>query len=397
LELLKRLPDDTERARQELSVQNVLGGSLASAKGWGAAELEPVYARARELCAQIHDPALAFRALFGQWAMCHWKQEQDKALELADELLAAAEDAKDPAMLAAGNHARGNTLYQLGELGSAIQHEEKALALFDLRQPLPARLEGQRLDSLYVLYYGLHALGYPDRAWVKSREMLEVAQRSSAPYILAQASCYAAYHNLTGGTPTAAQKHAEEAMALTEELGLATFSALAITCHGAALIAQRRYGEGIAEMRRGISAIRASGGRPHPRFLCLLASGLGKVGRPQEGLQLLDDGFASIAKTGGQISSPYLHNVKGELLLVQNPSDDDEAERCFRTAIEIARQQSARMVELRATTSLARLLANQGRRDEARAKLAEIYGWFTEGFDTRDLENAKALLDELSE
>jgi class 3 adenylate cyclase/tetratricopeptide (TPR) repeat protein len=395
LEFLKRLPDDTERARQELSMQNVLGGSLNIAKGWGAAELEPVYARARELCAQIHEPALAFRALFGQWAISHWKQEQDKALELADELLAAAEDAKDPAMLAAGNHARGNTLYQLGELGSAIHHEEKALALFDLRQPLPVRLEGQRLDSLYILYYGLHGLGYPDRAWVKSREMLEVAQRSSAPYILAQASCYAAHHNLTGGTPTAAQKHAEEAMALTEELGLATFSALAITWHGAALIAQRRYGEGIAEMRRGISAIRASGGTPHPRVLCLLASGLGKVGRPQEGLQVLDDGFASVAKTGGQISSPYLHNVKGELLLAQSPSDSANAERCFRTAIEIARRQSARSAELLATTSLARLLARTGRRDGARTMLADIYNWFTEGFDTADLKDAKALLDEL--
>jgi predicted ATPase/class 3 adenylate cyclase len=395
LEFLKRLPDDTERARQELSVQNLLGGSLANGKGWGAAELEPVYARARELCAQIRDPALAFRALFGQWAVCHWKMEQDKALELADELLAAAENAKDPAMLAAGNHARGNTLYQLGELGSAIQHEEKALALFDLRQPLSAWLEVNRLNSLFVLYYGLHGLGYPDRAWVKSREMLEVAQRSSAPSILAQASCYAAFYNLTRGTPAAAQKHAEEAMALTEELGLATFSEMATTLYGASLIAQGRYEEGIAGMRRGISAIRASGGTPHAWFLSLLASGLAKVGRPQEGLQVLDDGFASVAKTGAQISSPYLHNVEGELLLVQNPSDVAKAEQCFRTAIEIARRQSARSLELRATTSLARLLNEQGRRDEARTMLADIYGWFTEGFDTADLKDAKALLNEL--
>ena len=180
-------------------------------------------------------------------------------------------------------------------------------------------------------------------------------------------------------------------------MGLASLSALATTCHGAALIAQGRYEEGIAGMRRGISAIRATGGPPHAWYLCLLASGLGKVGRPQEGLEVLEEGFASVAKTGEQLASPSLHHVKGELLLAQNPSDGAEAEQCFRTAIEIARRQSARSAELRATTSLARLLAKQGRRDEARAMLAEIYGWFTEGFDTADLKDAKALLDELAE
>ena len=226
--------------------------------------------------------------------------------------------------------------------------------------------------------------------------MLEVAQRSSDPYVLAQASCFAAVHNLVRGDSTAAQKYAEEAMALTEEMGLASLSAVATTCHGAALIAQGRYEEGIAGMRRGISAWRATGGTPRAWDLCLLASGLGRVGRPQEGLQVLEEGFASVAKTGEQIGSPSLHHVKGELLLAQNPSDVAEAEQCFRTAIEIARRQSARSAELRATTSLARLLAKQGRRDEARTMLAEIYGWFTEGFDTADLKDAKALLDELS-
>ena len=186
-------------------------------------------------------------------------------------------------------------------------------------------------------------------------------------------------------------------MALAEETGVASFSAMATTLHGAALLAQGRYEEGIAGMRRGISAIRATGGTPNTGFLCHLAIGLGKVGRPEEGLQVLEEEFASVAKTGAQLHGPWLHHVKGELLLAQNPSDLAEAERCFGAAIEIARRQSARLPELRATTNLARLLAKQGRRDEARAMLAEIYGWFTEGFDTADLKDAKALLDELNE
>jgi predicted ATPase len=111
---------------------------------------------------------------------------------------------------------------------------------------------------------------------------------------------------------------------------------------------------------------------------------------------VLRDGFASVAKTGEQIASPYLHQVKGQLLLAQDSSDCANAELCFRAAIEIAGRQSARSAELSATRSLARLLNKQGRRDEARAMLADIYGWFTEGFDTADLKDAKALLDELN-
>ena len=185
-------------------------------------------------------------------------------------------------------------------------------------------------------------------------------------------------------------------MSVTEELGLASISAMATTCYGAALIVQGRYEEGIAAMRRGFTAFRATGGTPRIRDLCFLASGLGKAGRPQEALEVVEEGLASVAKTGEQIASPSLHHVKGELLLAQNPSDVAEAEQCFRTAIEIARRQSARSAELRATTSLARLLDEQGKRVEARAMLADIYNWFTEGFDTSDLKDAKELLDELS-
>ena len=202
-------------------------------------------------------------------------------------------------------------------------------------------------------------------------------------------------HNLMRGDGPAAQKHAEEAMARNEEMGLLSLSALVTTWRGAALIAQGRYEEGIAGTRRGISAFRATGATPYTWNLCLLASGLGRIGRPQEGLEVVEEGFASAAKTGEQLGSPWLHRVKGELL-AKNPSDVSKAERCFRTAIEIARRQSARLDELRATMSLARLLDRQGKRDEARVMLGEIYGWFTEGFDTADLKDAKSLLDELS-
>jgi class 3 adenylate cyclase/tetratricopeptide (TPR) repeat protein len=395
-ELLKRLPEDAERARQELTVLAALGRSLGVIKGFAAAELEPVYARERELCVQIRDPVLAFPALWGQWVTRWWKLELHTALELADELLAAAEDAKDPAMFLVGNHARGTTLHFLGEFISAIEHLEKALAVFDLQQPLPEELEARRLDSLSFLYFTLRIIGYPDRAWAISREVLEMAQRSSDPNVLAQASCFEAMNNLVVADGIAAQKYAEESMALSEERGLVSLSAMATAVSGAALIIQGRCEEGIVGMRRGLSALRAAGGTSMAWFFALLAYGLGRVGRPEEGLLVVEEGFASVAKTGAQLGSPDLHHVKGELLLAQNPADGAKAEQCFRTAIGITRRQSAKLTELRATTSLARLLAKQGRRDEARALLGEIYGWFTEGFDTADLKDARALLDELS-
>ena len=226
LEFLKRLPDDAERARTELAVQSRLLPSIGAVKGWAAPELEPLYARARELCAQIHDPALTFPVLFEQWLTRWWKLELHDALELADELLAMAEEVKDPKMLLSANWARGTTLLQLGDLVSANEHLEKALAVFDLRQPLPdGQAELRRVGSLGHLYFSLFGLGYPDRAWVKSRETLEMAQRSSNPFILAAASCYAAQYNLVRGDGPAAQKHAEEAMALIEAFGFQSFSA----------------------------------------------------------------------------------------------------------------------------------------------------------------------------
>jgi tetratricopeptide (TPR) repeat protein len=308
-----------------------------------------------------------------------------------------AEEVKDPKMLLSAHWALGTTLLERGDLVSANEHLERSLAVYDLRQSLPDKqTELRRVGSLIGLYLGLYQLGYPDRAWVKSREMLEVAQRSSSAGILTAAHSSLAHYNLLRRDGTAAQKHAEDALALIEALGLQAFSPRTIAARGGGLIAQGCYEDGIAEMRRGISTYHTSWATPPGWALSFLAYGLGKLGRYAEGLEVLEEGFASVAKTGEQTASPSLHHVKGDLLLAQNPSEGAEAERSFRTAIEIARRQNARMAELRSTTSLARQIAKQGKRDEGRTMLAEIYGWFTEGFDTADLKDAKVLLDELN-
>ena len=184
---------------------------------------------------------------------------------------------KASAMFLAGNFARGTVLLYMGEMVSANQHQEKALAVFDPRQPLPPDLAVYRVGALHFLSLGLSGLGYPDRAWAKSREMLEAAQQSSNPMVLTNAFSYAVFHNLVRGEGTVAQKQAEEAMALAEEMGLVSLSAQTIARHSAALIAQGRYEEGISGMRRGISAIHATGGTPLAWYLRVLAEGLGKA------------------------------------------------------------------------------------------------------------------------
>ena len=160
---------------------------------------------------------------------------------------------------------------------------------------------------------------------------------------------------------------------------------------------QGRNEEGIAQIQEGLAASRATGAELwRPYFLCLLAEACMETGRLDDGLSALTEALAAADEHENRSYEAEMHRLKGELLLRQNDSNAAEAQSCFERAIEIARKQSAKSLELRATMSLARLLAKQGRRDEARAMLADIYNWFTEGFDTADLKDAKALLDELS-
>ncbi len=153
--------------------------------------------------------------------------------------------------------------------------------------------------------------------------------------------------------------------------------------------------DGISEMRRSLSSF-ATAGALVPLFIGLLADCYARLRRYQEGLSVVAEGLARAAETGERMAEAELHRVKGDLLIMRAPAEHAEAERCFAGAIEIARRQKARFWELRATVSFARLLASQGHRDEARQMLAEIYGWFTEGFDSADLKDAKGLLEELS-
>jgi predicted ATPase len=195
----------------------------------------------------------------------------------------------------------------------------------------------------------------------------------------------------------ATQKQTEALITLCQEQGSVMWEAPGITLRGWALAKQGRQEEGIAHIRRGLADIQATGQELwRSQFLTHLAEAFGEAGQPEEGLRALTEAFDQASKTHEHLFEAELYRLKGELLLMRDESSGAQAESCFQRAIEVARKQSAKAWELRATISLARLLARQGRRDQARSMLAEIYGWFTEGFDTADLKEARVLLDELA-
>ncbi len=255
-------------------------------------------------------------------------------------------------------------------------------------------------------------LGYLDQALKRNQEALALAQEFSHPFGLTVALYFAAVLHQLRQEGRLTQERAEAALALSTERGFAQFLAQGTILRGWALAVQGQGEEGIAEMRQGLVAFRATVAEiARPYMFALLAEAYRKVGQAEEGLTVLAEALAEVDKSGERRQEAELYRLKGELTLqsqgksrqgkasqdkseVQSP--ESEAEECFLKAIEIARRQQAKSWELRAVMSLSRLWRQQGRREEARRMLSEIYGWFTEGFDTADLKEAKALLNEIS-
>jgi predicted ATPase len=395
LELFKFLPDGSERARRELSIQIALGSSLRATKGFAAEQVGRVYTRARELCALIGEQAPIFSVLYGEFLFHYWKMEQRTGLKIADELMAEAERSQDPAKLLAAHFALGIDLAHLDELVPAREHLEKAISIFDPEQRLALELELQRVVSFGHLALTLIALGYPDRGRDRVGQMLATAIRCNDPFILSNALCVTPLAEMYCGTGPGMKVQAEALAALAEENGFTALLPLAGGYRAAALILEGQLEQGICELQGSISAIKVAGGTPFGWAFRILAYGLAKAGRTQEGLQVVDDALGCPTGAGEGQASPHLYHVRG-ILLAHTPSGAEQARTSLCNAIRLARQQNARLAELRATISLAQLVAKEGCRQQARFLLAEIYNWFTEGFDLPDLREAKALIDELS-
>jgi predicted ATPase len=399
LELLKTLPDTPERTQQELDLQTILAPALMATKGYASTEVEKAYARARELCQQMGETPHLFPVLRGLWVFYQVRAEHQTARDLAENLLHLAQNAQDPALLLEVHLVLGATLFFLGEFAPARAHLNQSMALYDPQKHrslvLPYSVADPGVVCLSYAAWTLWHLGYPDQALKKSHEALTLARELSHPFSLAFAMDFAAWLHQYRREGQVAQEWAEAATTLSTEQGFPHWVAMGTILRGGALAEQGQREEGIVQIRQGLATWRAMGAElVRPYFLALLAEGYGKVGQVKEGLTVLAEALDLVNKNGERFYEAELHRLKGELLLTLSPENHKDVEVCFRQAIDIARCQSAKSLELRAVTSLSRLWQKRGKKEEARHMLAEIYGWFTEGFDTRDLKEAKALLEE---
>jgi predicted ATPase len=426
LEVLKTLPDSLERIRQELDMQTTLGPALIATQGLAAAAVEHTYARARALCERVGPTPWLFRVLAGLGMFYLMRGELQTARELAEQILSLAESVHDPVFCLLATTGLGSTLFLLGEFVAARAHLEQGIVLYDPQQHRAhAFLYGldNGVSAFSHTAQALWILGYPDQALRRSEEALTLAQGLAHLFSRVLAMIMGAdVHRLRGDWPLA-QARAEAVLTLSTEQGFSLWAARGTMVRGWALAAQGQGEEGIAHIRQGLAAYQATGARRgQPSYLALLAEAYGNVGRPEAGLCVLAEALAIVRTTGERWGEADLYRLKGELLLLQAtarggldkaPIDSSlvaeaevgatgclplraEAEICFQQALTIARHQQAKSWELRAAMSLARLWQQQGQRAEAHALLAPLYGWFTEGFDTADLLEAKALLDELA-
>jgi predicted ATPase len=397
LALLRTLPVTPARARQELTLQCSLAVQLAT-RCAATPEVERAYARALELCQQVGNAQELFPVLYGLSRLYKKRGKLWRARDLGEQLLVLAQRQGDAAMLVRSHYVLGNVLLWLGEFTTARAHFEQGVAVHDPQRYHTHDLLYEAdpwLSCLSALSLTLWFLGYPDQALRCGAEALALAQELSHPYSLARVLVHAAYLYWFCHEWSRLQERAEALRVLAAAHGFAELHARATYRYGLALVKQGQLREGLAHFHESMDTLQAMQiGDAQALRLAQLADLYRCMQQPETGLQVLATAMAVDTEERFDASGRY--RLKGELLLLLPEPDVHQAESCFQQALLIARRQCAKMPELRAALRLSRLWQRQGKRTEARQLLASVYGWFTEGFATADLQEARALLDELA-
>jgi predicted ATPase len=398
--LLTTLPETPARTQQAVTLHLALGAALQMAKGFAAPEVEQAYTQAYALCQQVGETPALVPVLYGLWRFYLNRPQLHTARELGDTLLRLAHQAHDPALAVLAHAALGQTWFFLGALPAARQHLEAAIARDtpDQRRTPAFRLGPDpgvicRAFAAWTLWL----LGYPDHTLARLHEALALAHELSHPYSLAHARVQAAIVSQYRRDVPAVHAHAEAAIALATEQGFTQWAAQGTILRGWALALQGQGEAGLAQLRQGIAAWRATGAAlAVPHFCTLLADVCDYLGYVEDGLQALAEAHTLVEQHEERYWQAEVARVRGVVLLRQPGTPPAEAEAWLQRALDVARRQEAKALELRAAMSLARLWQQQGKCKEAHDLLAPIYGWFTEGFDTADLQEAKALLEALA-
>ena len=399
LALLATLPETPQRLQREVHMHIALGASLIVTKGYAAAEIGEMYTYARQCCEHLGDPHQLFPVLWGLWVYALVRAEYQTAHALGEQLLALAQHVQDAALLPGAHRALGATLFFLGAVATASTHLVQGIALSDPQQHrAQAFLSGEDAGVVCRSHaaLALWSLGAPDQGRARNEEAVTLAQHIGHPHSLVYAWSVAAMFHQLRREGRGVQECAEAAMRLATEQGFPHWVAFGAMLHGWALAHQGRAQEGVEQITQSLMTYRATGAEHlRPYWLALLAEAQGILGEREAGLAMLTEALALVDTTGARWYEAEIHRLKGALLL-QRSDNQAEAENCFHNALDIARNQQAKSFELRAATSLAQLWQQQGKRQEAQDLLAPVYNWFTEGFDTVDLKDAKALLDALA-
>jgi class 3 adenylate cyclase/predicted ATPase len=400
IELLKTLPETPVRTQQALTLYIALGAALQMTKGLAAPEVEHVYIQAHTLCQQVGETPQLVPVLLGLWRFYAVRPQWHTARELGETLLRLAHHAYDPGLFVVAHYALGYTWLYLGALPAARQHLENGIARYtpDQRRAPVFRMGpdlgvGCRLYAAQTLWL----LGYPNQALARLHEALALAHELSHPYSLALARCYAAFVSQFRRDVPAVHDQAEATIALSTAQGFALVAAMGTSICGWALAMQGQGEEGLAQVRQGIAAYRATGAASGVPYACtVLAEVADYLSHPEDGLQALAEAHTLVEQHEERYWEAEIYRLRGVLFLRQPGTPQAEAEAWLQRALNVARRQQAKSLELRAAMSLAHLRQHQGKRTEAYELLAPVYNWFTEGFDTADLQEAKALLAALT-
>jgi class 3 adenylate cyclase/predicted ATPase len=396
LELVANMPEESRPVQHELDLQIALGRALMAANGYSAPVVADTLVKARALAERVNRPDRLAPLLYSQWGFHMVRSEHELAVSLAEQMEKFGETRKDQVTLLLGHYIHGASCYFRGEFVTA----RALLELCDgLRDPAAratcaaVAVADPYAASLSHLALTLALLGHIDQGRARVDEALSEARGLDHPFTVAFVLSKVCAVEAAAGLPHDAGRHAEELVALSNEHGFPLWLGLGLLQHGRSLTALGQAQDGLAVLARGLSVLRAAGAVVHtPRALCFLAEAHAKVGHVQEGQNCLVEAAQLIETTQERSGEVELHRLRGDMMNARG--DQAAAEQNYHRALAVADRQSAKTFGLRAATSLARLWRDQGKRTEAYDLLAPVYGWFTEGFDTPVLRDARALLDQ---
>jgi len=394
------LPESRERDQRELKIQMMLGPLIVAVQGFSSPEIAGTIARTQELCCRAGETPETFGVLFGVWSFNHASGKLRESRVIAEQLLAMAARMQSDLATAGAHNAMGSTQLWMGEFSAAREHQEMVAKIYnrDIPRYLPS-MQAPVIPSRCHLAWALHIGGHPEQARQRMREADDMAAQLRRPFSLAFVHLYAIVLNHFRHEYADVRSRSETLIELSTEYGFPYWLAAGKMCLARTIAGEGYYRGDEAALTTGLTMMKESAEHLaasnadliYSFSFVLLAELYLMMKRPDECLRELDLAAQRSEQMDHRLLEAEIHRLRGQTMLIL-PDGAAEAERCFRRAIEIAVRQQARSWELRATTSLAGLLDQQGKRDQARTMLAEISNWFTEGIDTADLKDAKSVL-----